>query len=130
VLFSSPRPLVRQLPALWCAGVLVAAGLASGILARLLLAGDFHAFLAVGVGALLIPSLALACGIWSGGSKLFEAVYIMAWYVGPMQHAAPMDFMGTTDMAIAVKSPLVLLLLAGVLFGGAVLGRRRQFAAG
>jgi hypothetical protein len=130
VLFSSPRPLVRQLPALWCAGVLVAAGLASGILARLLLAGDFHAFLAVGVGALLIPSLALVCGVWSGGSKLFEAVYIMAWYVGPMQHGAPLDFMGTTDLSIAVKSPLALILLAGVLFGGALLGRRRQFAAG
>ncbi len=128
LLFSSPRPLRRQFPALWLAGVLVAGSLASGILVRLLLAGDFSAVVAVCAGAVLIPSLALAGGVWSGGRKLFEAVYIMAWYLGPVQHAAPLDFMGTIDAAVAVRSPWLLLLLAGALFGGAWLWRRRQLS--
>lgn len=126
VLFSSPRPLVRQLPALWVAGVLVTTGLASGILLRLLAAGDFPAVLAVAAAALFIPSWALASGVWSGGGKMFEAVYIMAWYLGPINHQPSLDFMATTDAAIAARFPVVLLLIAGALFVGALLGRRRQ----
>lgn len=127
VLFSSPRPLVRQLPALWFAGVLVTTGLASGILLRLLAAGDFPAVFAVAAAALFIPSWALASGVWSGGGKMFEAVYLMAWYLGPINHQPSLDFMATTDAAIAVRSPPMLLLIAGALFVGALLGRRRQF---
>jgi hypothetical protein len=127
VLFSSPRPLVRQFPALWIAGILVTTGLASGVLLRLLAAGDFPAVFAVVAAALFIPSWALASGVWSGGGKMFEAVYIMAWYLGPINHQPALDFMATTDAAFAVKSPLVLLVMAGVLFVGALLGRRRQF---
>jgi len=126
LLFSCPRPLFRQTLALWLAGVLVAAGLAAGILVREMAAGDFPALCAVGAGALFIPSVALAAGIWSGGSKVFEALYIAAWYLGPVQHLPALDFMGSTDAAIAVQSPAALLLAAGALVGGALLGRRRR----
>ena len=52
VLFSSPRPLGRQLPALWVAGFLVTIGLASGVLLRLLAAGDSPAVFAVAAAAM------------------------------------------------------------------------------
>jgi hypothetical protein len=126
VLFSSPRPLGRQLLALWVAGILVTTGLASGVLLRLLIAGDLPAVCAVAAAALFIPSWALASGVWSGGGKMFEAVYIMAWYLGPINHQPSLDFMATTDTAIAAKFPVVMLLIAGTLFWGALLGRRRQ----
>lgn len=126
VLFSSPRPLGRQLPAVWAAGFLVTIGLASGVWLRLLAAGDFSAVFAVAAAALFIPSWALASGVWSGGSKMFEAVFIMAWYLGPINHNPSLDFMATTDTAIAARFPAVLLLIAGSLFCGALLGRRRQ----
>jgi hypothetical protein len=128
VLFSSPRPLGRQLPALWVAGFLVTIGLASGVLLRLLVAGEAPAMFAVAAAALFIPSWALASGVWSGGGKMFEAVYIMAWYLGPINHQPSLDFMATTDTAIAAKFPVALLLIAGSLFCGALLGRRRQLA--
>lgn len=128
VLFSSPRPLGRQLPALWVAGILVAAGLVSGVLLRLLVAGDFSAAFAVAAAAVFIPSWALASGVWSGGGKLFEALYIMAWYLGPINHQPSLDFMATTDAAVAARSPVALLVVAGALFGAALLGRRRQLS--
>jgi hypothetical protein len=128
VLFSSPRPLARQLPALWAAGILVAIGLASGVLLRLLVAGEISAVIAVAAAAVFIPSWALASGVWSGGGKMFEAVYIMAWYLGPVSHQPSLDFMATTDAAVAARFPIALLLLAGALFWGALIGRRRHLA--
>jgi hypothetical protein len=50
----------------------------------------------------------------------------MAWYLGPINHNPSLDFMATTDTAIAARFPAVLLLIAGSLFCGALLGRRRQ----
>jgi hypothetical protein len=50
----------------------------------------------------------------------------MAWYLGPINHQPSLDFMATTDAAIAARFPVVLLLIAGALFVGALLGRRRQ----
>ena len=35
-------------------------------------------------GAAFIPTLALAAGVWSQSSKLFEAVYLVWWYLGPV----------------------------------------------
>lgn len=60
LLFSAPRPVGRQLPAVWMAGVLVAAAVGGGVAARYLIAGDFAALAAWAAGALFIPSLALA----------------------------------------------------------------------
>jgi hypothetical protein len=128
VLFSSPRPLGRQLPALWMAGFLVTIGLASGVLLRLVASGEFPAVFAIAAAALFIPSWALASGVWSGGGKTFEAIYIMVWYLGPINHQPSLDFMATTDAAVATKSPVVVLLIAGVLFCGALFGRRRQLS--
>ncbi len=83
--------------------------------------------LAWGVAALFIPTLALALAAWSGGSKLFEVVYMVLWYAGPMNKILPqLDFMGTSSKATAAGMPLVYLLTTLALLGVAVVGRRRQ----
>jgi hypothetical protein len=97
-------------------------------LLRLLVAGEISAVIAVAAAAVFIPSWALASGVWSGGGKMFEAVYIMAWYLGPVSHQPSLDFMATTDAAVAARFPIALLLLAGALFWGALIGRRRHLA--
>lgn len=38
------------------------------------------------VGAIFIPSLALAADAWMGNSLLFEVIYIAWWYVGAINH--------------------------------------------
>ena len=95
-ILSAPRTLTRQLPAAWSAGVLLAAVMGSGIGARLALAGDRNGFAAWFAAVLFIPALALALGLVSRGNKLFEVVYVVLWYAGPLNHVAALDFMGTT----------------------------------
>jgi hypothetical protein len=126
LVFSMPHVLRRQLPAIWLAGVIVTALAGSGAATRLALVGDGIRLLAWAVAVLFIPALALALGVWSGSSKLFEVVYTAWWYVGPINGIVFLDFMGVTDGPITVVRPLYYLALTGVLLGLAAVGRRRQ----
>jgi len=121
LIFSSPRALPRQLPAIWMAGVLVAALAGAGAGVRLLMSDDWHGLLGWLAGALFIPSLALALGVWSGRSKAFEALYTVWWYIGPLHHTAGWDFMGTTP---ASSSSMAYILAAAALLATAYIGRR------
>jgi hypothetical protein len=96
VLFSSPRPLGRLLLASWCAGTVLALVMFAPVLVRLAIAGE-GAFLLGGIaGAAFIPALALASGVWTGSAKMFEALYLMLWYIGPMHHLPELDYTGVT----------------------------------
>jgi len=124
LVFTAPRPLLRQLPSVYLAGVAVALLAGSGVALKCLLTGSLAALGGWLAGALFIPALALCLGAWSGGSKLFEAVYTVLWYVGPMQPIAALDFMGASNAALAAGMPLVFGLSAAALVAGAVAGRR------
>ena len=82
--FSSASPLLRQLPAQWLAGFIVTLLVSIGAIIRLTVDGDTAGLLALLSGAFFIPSLALASGVWSGTSKLFEILYMLIWYLGPL----------------------------------------------
>lgn len=122
LLFSAPRPVGRQLPAVWMAGVLVAAAVGGGAAVRYLIGGDFAALTAWAAGALFIPSLALALGVWSGSGKLFEAVYLFLWYIGPMNRTPELDYLGATGQG----RPLLWLAATALLAAAAAAGRRWQ----
>jgi hypothetical protein len=120
--FSSAFPVWRQLPAQWLAGFIVALLMASGAIVCLLGAGDRAGLLALFSGALLIPSLALACGVWSGGSKLFEIVYLVMVYLGSFNRAPELDFSGASSSGrpeFFIPFSIVLIVLA-------IVGRVRQ----
>ncbi len=125
LIFSSDHALLRQLPAAWTAGVIVALLSGGGLGIRLLLAGDRNGLFAWFAGALFIPSLALALGVWSGSGKAFEALYTVWWYVGPMHHVPGVDFMGTTAES---AQPLRFLLFTLFCLTAAFVGRRRKLA--
>lgn len=125
LVFSTVHPLRRQLPACWVAGVAVAALSGCGTLVRLLAARDGIGASAWMVGALFIPTLALALGVWSGGAKLFEVVYTLLWYIGPAHHVPELDFMGVTAPR-GFGIPRVFLAVTLVLAALSVLGRKRQ----
>jgi hypothetical protein len=125
LVFSAAHNLRRQLPALWLAGVIVAALTGGGIAIRLLLTGDFRGVLGWLVGACFIPSMALACGAWSGSSKLFEILYSLLWYVGPMHATRLLDFMAASPASVAGMTRYFF-LAALALAALALLGRRRQ----
>jgi hypothetical protein len=96
LLFSCPRPVARLLPA----GTTVALLVAAPALLRFALAAGTPGSLGALAGwlccAAFVPAAALALGVWTGGSKAFEALYLCAWYLGPMHHVAELDYTGVT----------------------------------
>ncbi len=126
ITFSVAHPLCLQLPAIWLAGVLVSCITAGSFALRLLLAGQYDVWFAWLVGAMFIPSLALALGTWTRGTRLFEIVYVLVWYIGPIKKVAVFDYMGATREAITANIPLCYLLLTILFIALAVMGRRRQ----
>jgi hypothetical protein len=126
LLFSAPHPIARQLPAVWCAGVVLALITGSGFALRLVLGGNWRGLAAWLIGAAFIPSLALALGVWSGTGKPFEILYTLLWYVGPMHATVPLDFMGSAPATALTRVPLIYLALAAGMALAAVARRERQ----
>jgi hypothetical protein len=121
IVFSAPRPVIRQLPAAWLAGFTLVALSGSGALFKFLIAGDLSSLLPWLAGALFIPSMALASGVLTGSSKLFEVVYVL-WMYLILQKTPALDFVGITP-----QSPWIFyIMLAGVLFVLAAIMRQKQ----
>lgn len=93
--FSSASPLLRQLPAQWLAGFIVTLLISIGTILPFTIDGDTTGLLALLSGAFFIPSLALASGVWSGSSKLFEILYMLIWYLGPVNELMAPDYIGS-----------------------------------
>jgi len=113
LVFSAPRPLMNQLPALWLAAFLVTALLGSGALLRFLFAGELTSLLAWIAGALFIPSLALALGVVTGSSKAFEVIYVVWMYVviqrasAGTTPASPWSLYALSALALMIATVLV-----------------------
>jgi hypothetical protein len=125
LIFSTPHSLSRQFPLAWLAGVIVTLVAGIGVAVNFVSAGDWLHLLAWSVGALFIPTLALVLGVWSGSNKLFEVVYMLWWYAGPINGVECLDFMGT-----GLNPPLSRVqgygLTTIIMFALAVIGRYRQ----
>jgi hypothetical protein len=128
LIFSSARALERQLPAVWLAGVAVALATSAGAGVRWLVSADWVHLAAWVAGAMFIPALALALGVWSGTSKLFEGLYTALWYAGPLQPTPALDFMGASRR-LSAQIPACYLAATLLLLAAAAIGRRRQIRA-
>jgi hypothetical protein len=114
LVFVCPRPLLRQLPAAYCAGVLLAAAAGSGAALRFTVGRAWPEVAAWAVGVCFIPALALAAGALSHGPRLFEVAYLLVWYVGLLNKLPVFDFLapGRRASASFIFVTAVLLLLA------------------
>ena len=130
LVFSSAKVLQRQLPAVWMAGVLLALVTGSGVALNMALKGMWPGVLAWGVGALFIPSLALCLGVWTGSSKTFEFIYSLLWYIGPLNQAEALDFMGAVPGSVEAGIWQHYLVITLVLMVLAFIGRRWQIQRG
>ncbi|ABF41799.1 hypothetical protein Acid345_2798 [Candidatus Koribacter versatilis Ellin345] len=95
LIFSAPHSCLRQLPVEWVAGFVIALGISFGVAVRDLIARDWQHLATWLAGAAFIASLALACGTWSRGTRLFQGLYCGWWYLA-MNNAPNMDFTGVT----------------------------------
>jgi hypothetical protein len=125
LVFSAPSPLRSQIPITWLVGVAVALVTGGSVLINLALAGDITHILAWITAALFIPALALALGSWSGGSKLFEVVYLLWWYAGAVNQVETLNFMGTGTY-VNLNGLGAYWIGSGLLLGMVFLGRWRQ----
>jgi hypothetical protein len=126
LLFSCAKIMPRQLPACFLAGVAVAILTGAGAGFRLLLAGNSSGLFAWFAGALFLPSLALALGVWSGTGKTYEALLTAIWYVGPMNHTPGLDFTGAANGPLTAHYALLYAAISAALLAFAFLIRSRQ----
>ena len=120
--FSSASPLWRQLPVQWLTGFIVTLLMASGAAFRFVIDGDAIGLIALLSGAIFIPSLALASGVWSGTSKFFEILYMVIWYLGPLNKVPGLDFIGSHSNGY----PQFFIPVSMGLIAFAIFGRSRQ----
>ncbi|HKV56682.1 MAG TPA: hypothetical protein VJO32_00310, partial [Ktedonobacteraceae bacterium] len=126
IIFSTAHPVARQLSMQWLAGVVIALLTASGMIAHFILISDWSGLLALGVGAIFVPALALAAGVWTGNSRLFEIAFVAFWYIGVINHLPALDFMGANAATIAMHIPLAYGIAAIALLLLTFSGRWRQ----
>jgi hypothetical protein len=126
LIFSSSGILACQLPSSWLVGVLIALITGGGTAARVLLAANYSGVFGWVAGALFIPSLALALGIWTKSSRPFEALFTGLWYSGPLNGIPGLDFTGGANGRHTVEYGCVYLALAAALLAAAFFGRGRQ----
>ncbi|WP_166242276.1 hypothetical protein [Paenibacillus turpanensis] len=127
LMVSSPYGKIRQYIAVWTAGVLLTFLVVSPMLLRLLFEHNVE-LLAYGItGVFLIPSFALVCGVLTNTSRTFEVLYMIVWYLGPVNKTPVFNFLGTsstdgswfTDAGMMIPLYLVsgiALLASGYLF--------------
>jgi hypothetical protein len=127
ILFSSPHANVRQLPATWAAATTLSVVFASGALVKLLVARDLRGMYIVFVGAMLIPAFALACGTVTKTAKLFEALYIVLWYAGPVQPEPLIDYTGAANVTRASDQPEQLLVALVLCLAVAFIARQKSW---
>jgi hypothetical protein len=130
LIFSSADSLKRQLPAIWLAGVLLAIVTGSGVAMNLALQSDLLGVLAWVVGALFIPSMALCLGVWTGSSKLFELIYTLLWYIGPINQIEILDFMGVLPRSVDAGIWQFYIIITIIFIGLAFIGRKWQIQRG
>jgi len=126
IVYSSPSPLRRQLPAVWLSGVLLAILTGCGVAVNLALHSQWFGVLAWLVGALFIPSLALCLGVWTGSAKSFEFIYAIIWYIGPINQSAMLDFMGVLPTSVDTGIWRFYMLTTLILLALALLGRKAR----
>ena len=101
---STPSPVTRPLLAQWMAGVLVALAVTSGGLVRFAIASDGGGILGLLAAAAFVPALAVTLGAWSRSPKLFEVIYLLLWYAGPLNRAPGLDFTGAESSPLAAST--------------------------
>jgi hypothetical protein len=126
IVFSCAHPVLRLLTATWMAGVLVTAVLWSGAGINFLLHAQTANLIAWSIAVLLVPSVALMSGTWTGTAKVFEVLYLVIWYAGIANRLPALDFIGLTPAAIALRHPAWMIAFLTACLMLALAGRRRR----
>lgn len=86
----------QRLLCVWIVAIVLQLILASGLIIRLVLEEQNSAVLMLTIACFFVPALALTLGRITKTTRTFEMVYLLLWYMGPMERIQPLDFIGTS----------------------------------
>lgn len=127
VLSSTPGYAQHAILAQWAAGTALGTTICAGYIFHLVAGGNAIGALACVLVAAATTACALALGVVSGASRIFESAYLLLWYLGPVNRVPQLDFAGATiasPLPVLSASALTLLVALGV----AILTRLRRLA--
>lgn len=110
LILSSCPPLYKFF-AVWISGIFITLFVSLGVLLRFLIDGQVDHFSSWTVAIFFIPTLGLFLGVLSGSRKMFEVIYMLWWYLGPVNHLPYLDFLGISEGYEGVYLVLVAALL-------------------
>lgn len=84
------------------AGLITALAVSSGAIIRCALSGEWLQAVSWGVGMYFVVSLAMALGSLTGSRRLFEALFIMWLYVGPIQEVPVLNFLSNSAVTVVL----------------------------
>lgn len=125
---STPGGVWVQLSMQWLAGFIIAACIGSFIGVRATIFGDIGTLAHWLVGAMFIPSLAMTCGIMTSGRKLFEVLYTILFYIGPLNKVPLCDFTGSVINGNIQSSLYLWGAITGTLLLATILTRKWQLS--
>ncbi len=110
-LLLSSCPRLYKFFSVWIAGILVTLLISSGVLIHFFLEGEFTYIYSWAVGSFFVPTLALTLGTLTRSRKLFEVLYMLLWYLGPVNDIPYLNFLGipTGHSALYIMLTFVLL---------------------
>ncbi|MCK4258115.1 MAG: hypothetical protein KAX49_04010 [Halanaerobiales bacterium] len=127
IVFSTKNIMPWQLMAEFGSGFIVAVLFATPVIVRSMILGYWVNLIYITIGALFISTLAFFLGVWSKSSKAFEVLYILYWYLGPINKVGVLDYTGSAMGNNLINFGVFYLPLIGLMMFLIVCGRYRQF---
>ncbi|OEH94413.1 hypothetical protein [Bacillus solimangrovi] len=130
-LILSSCPPIYKFAAVWISGIFITVLMSSGIFVQFLMQGQMTYFYSWLVGVFFIPTLSFALGLLSGSRKLFEVIYMLWWYMGPVNDLPYLDFLGVSTahnnlyIILTVVFFITALMIQQVQTGSLSLGRTK-----
>lgn len=127
-LIASSCPASAKWLAGWLSGVIVALLISLGMFTRIVMLSEWNYLAPWLAGAVFIPTLALVLGGFGRSRRLFEAIFIVLMYFGPINCMWKFDFMGLTGNNAALYIAVTILLF-GIGIATQLLKEKRLMAA-
>jgi hypothetical protein len=107
--YAAYKPLQRLLTSQIIAGTLLATALATPVIIRYAINGEYSTAITIILGAIFIITLSVCSGIISGGKRIFEIIFFMLTYVN-ISGAPVLDYFGSFNHSVSYITTIVAII--------------------
>ncbi len=93
---SSCPPYYKWL-SVWLAGIIITFLVSAGVITHFVMEAQWALLGSWGIAVFFLPTLALISGSVTKSRKFFEVIYILWWYLGPINNIPYLDFLGLSS---------------------------------